>query len=78
LKNEGTIPATAKFELTPNEHFKFIDNNSISLSPKSYGIFNIEFKPKEVGVKIWEITASTLLNQFETMRFRIEGEAYNE
>ena len=41
LKNEGSIPATAKFELTPNDHFKFIDNNSITLTPKSYGIFNI-------------------------------------
>lgn len=53
LKNEGSIQATAKFELTPNEHFKFIDNNSITLSPKSYGIFNIEFKPKEAGIKFW-------------------------
>jgi len=48
-----------------------MDNNSISLSPKSYGVFNIEFKPKESGIKIWEVTASTLQNQFEMMRFRI-------
>lgn len=50
----------------------------MSLTPKSYGIFNIEFKPKEAGVKFWEISAQTLLNQFEVLRFRIEGEAYNE
>ena len=24
LKNDGTIPATAKFDLTPNDHFKFV------------------------------------------------------
>jgi len=38
----------------------------------------VEFKPKEAGVKIWDISAITLLNQFEVMRFRVEGEAYNE
>lgn len=41
LKNDGSIPATAKFELTHNDHFKFIDNNSMSLTPKSYGVFNV-------------------------------------
>jgi hydrocephalus-inducing protein len=78
LKNEGSLPATTKFELTHNDHFKFIDSNSLTLSPKAYGIFNIEFKPKEAGLKQWEITANTLLNQFECYRFKIEGEAYNE
>jgi hydrocephalus-inducing protein len=46
LKNEGSIPATAKFDLTPNESFKFLDNNSTTLTPKSYGTFNILFEPK--------------------------------
>jgi len=41
LKNDGSIPATAKFELTHNDHFKFIDNNSMSLTPTSYGVFNV-------------------------------------
>jgi hypothetical protein len=41
LKNDGSIQATAKFDLTANDHFKFTDNNSITLAPKSYGIFNI-------------------------------------
>ena len=48
------------------------------MTPKSYGIFNIEFKPSDVGVKVWEINCTTLLNQFESFRFKIEGEAYDE
>ena len=73
LKNDGSIPATAKFELTHNDHFKFLDNNSTTLTPKSYGIFNVEFKPSEAGVKVWEINCTTLLNQFESFKFKIEG-----
>jgi hypothetical protein len=48
----------------------------MSLTPKSYGVFNVEFNPKEPGNKVWEITCSTILNQFESFRFKIEGEAY--
>lgn len=73
LKNDGSIPATAKFDLIPSESFKFLDNATVSLNPKTYSVFNIEFKPLEVGNKQWDITATTLLNQFETMRFKIQG-----
>lgn len=73
LKNDGSIPATVKFDLTPNDSFKFIDNATVSLNPKTYSFFNVEFKPTEMGVKNWDIVANTLLNQFETMRFKIQG-----
>ena len=46
LKNDGSIPATAKFDLTPSESFKFIDTSSVSLNPKAYAAFNIQFSPK--------------------------------
>jgi hypothetical protein len=29
-------------------------------------------------VKVWEINCTTLLNQFEVYKFKIEGEAYTE
>ena len=73
LKNDGNIPATAKFDLIPADSFKFLDSTSISLNPKTYASFNVEFKPNEIGNKQWDITAQTLLNQFETMRFKIQG-----
>lgn len=41
LKNDGSIPATAKFDLIPNNSFRFLDNASVSLNPKTYSVFNI-------------------------------------
>lgn len=29
-------------------------------------------------MKVWEINCTTLLNQFEVYKFKIEGEAYTE
>lgn len=55
-----------------------MDSNSASLTPKSYGTFTIMFEPREVGVKLWEITCQTLLNQYEVLRFKVEGEAFAE
>ena len=46
LKNDGSIPATAKFDLSPSDSFKFLDNSSISLNPKTYATFNVQFSPK--------------------------------
>jgi hypothetical protein len=31
-----------------------------------------------VGVKQWDISSTTLLNQFEIMRYKIQGEAFFE
>jgi hydrocephalus-inducing protein len=73
MKNDGNIPATVKFELSPSESFKFLDSNSTSMTPKSYAVFNIEFKPTEVGVKQWDIVAQTLLNEYEKIQFKIQG-----
>lgn len=56
VKNDGQVPATLKWDLTANENFRFLDQNSISLTPKTYGTFGIEFKPKDVGVKQWWIS----------------------
>jgi hypothetical protein len=41
LKNDGSIPATAKFDLVPTDSFRFLDNVSVSLNPKSYSTFNV-------------------------------------
>lgn len=55
LKNDGQVPATAKWDLNGNENFRFIDSNSFSLTPKTYAHFNIEFKPTDPGTKQWQI-----------------------
>lgn len=52
LKNDGQIPATVKWDLAAvNEHFRFLDQNTFTLTPKTTATFNIEFTPKDVGVK---------------------------
>lgn len=64
LKNDGVIPATVKWELPTSDCFRFLDSTNMTINPKGYATFNVEFKPKEVGVKAWDINAQTLLNQF--------------
>jgi len=50
-----------------------LDSINATLNPKGYATFNVEFKPKDVGAKNWDISAQTLLNQFEVTRFKIQG-----
>lgn len=35
------------------------------LTPKTYANFNIEFKPREAGQKVWTIAMQTMLNPYE-------------
>eukprot|EP00825_Cyclidium_porcatum_P002075 TRINITY_DN1095_c0_g1_i4.p1 TRINITY_DN1095_c0_g1~~TRINITY_DN1095_c0_g1_i4.p1 ORF type:complete len:1802 (-),score=468.45 TRINITY_DN1095_c0_g1_i4:3309-8714(-) len=78
IKNEGQIQATCKFDLNPNENFKFLDTNTQSLNPKTYANFNVQFKPKEPGVKQWSIQMQTLLNPYEQNKLLVTGEGYYE
>ncbi|EGR29178.1 hypothetical protein IMG5_161280 [Ichthyophthirius multifiliis] len=78
IKNDGKIPATVKWDLISNENFKFLDQNSYTLTPKSYKTFNISFCPKEQGIKQWQIQLQTLLNPYEITKFMIQGEGYYE
>ncbi len=55
-----------------------VDNPNISLNPKGYATFNVQFKPKQAGIKNWEINAQTLLNQYEVTRFKVQGEGFFE
>jgi len=59
------MPGTAKFELTPNAAFRFIDQVVFTISPKQYQVFCIEFSPKEKIEYIWDIKIHTLLNDYE-------------
>ena len=77
MKNDGAIPASVKWELPPNENFR-MENTSLTLGPKSYGTFNVEFRPTEAGPKVWEVNAQTLLNQYETTKIRVQGEGFLE
>ena len=44
LKNDGQVPATVKWDIpVSNESFRFLDQTSITLTPKTSATFNIEF-----------------------------------
>ena len=49
------VPATCRFDLTPNENFRFLKESSYTLAPKTYHSFDIEFCPKTPGPKQWQI-----------------------
>lgn len=67
-----------KWDLVTNENFRFVDQNSYTLPPKTYKTFNIEFKPKEAGLKQWQIAMQTLLNPYEVTKFMISGDGFYE
>ena len=46
LKNEGLIPATARFDVIKNDCFNFLGNLQHTITPKSYQSFDIRFSPK--------------------------------
>lgn len=78
LKNDGQVPATVKWELQPNENFRFLDQNTFSMTPKTYATFNIEFRPKEPKQIQWPMTMMTLLNPYESTRIMVVGEGFYE
>lgn len=78
LKNDGQVPATVKFEVSPNENFKFAGQISFSLLPKTSQIFNVEFKPKSQGNKNWLVSMQTLNNPYEITKVAIVGEGFYE
>jgi hypothetical protein len=71
IKNNGTIPATAKFELDHHKAFKFLDQPTFTLPPKQMKAFNVKFTPVEIGDNSWTIQFKTLLNNFECQKIKV-------
>ena len=65
LKNEGQVPATARFDALHHECFEFQSNLSHTITPKSYHAFDIRFVPKQAQVENFLVTFSTLGNPYE-------------
>lgn len=65
LKNEGQVPATARFDAIRHECFKFLGNMSHAITQKSYQSFEIKFIPKVAKVETFLLTFSTMGNPFE-------------
>ena len=46
LKNEGSIAATARFDVIKNDCFNFLSSLNHTITPKSYHSFDIKFTPR--------------------------------
>lgn len=78
LKNEGQVPATARFDALHHECFSFLGNLSHTITPKSYHAFDIRFSPKQAQNESFLLTFSTLGNPYEQHKVQITGEGYSE
>lgn len=76
LKNEGSIAATARFDVIKNEAFSFLGNLNHTITPKSYQSFDIKFTPKGPNVEKFLLTFNTQHNPFEQHKVLIVGEGY--
>jgi hydrocephalus-inducing protein len=65
LKNDGSIAATARFDIIKNECFNFLGNLTHTITPKSYQSFDISFTPKSAQVEKFYLTFNTQHNPFE-------------
>ena len=78
LKNEGQVPATARFDAITNEAFSFEGNMNQTISEKSYHNFDIRFKPTVSQVEKFMLTFQTLHNVFEQHKVILLGEGFSE
>lgn len=78
VKNDGVIPATAKFDVVPSRDFTLASQSTYTLTPKTFQSFQIDFRPIEVGSFKWELGCNTLLNPYENTKIQVTGECYFE
>jgi len=66
LKNEGQVPATARFDAITNDSFSF-EGSSLNhtITQKSYHAFDIRFTPTKAQVEKFLLTFQTMHNVFE-------------
>jgi len=78
LKNEGQVPATARFDALRHDCFHFLGNMSHTITPKSYQAFDIKFVPKQAQNESFLLTFATMGNPYEQHRVMLAGEGYAE
>lgn len=78
LKNEGQVPATARFDALRHECFQFLGNMSHTITPKSYQAFDVRFTPKQASTESFQLTFATMGNPYEQHKVLVTGEGYSE
>jgi hypothetical protein len=78
LRNDGTVPATVKFEPILNECFQFMSTTTATIQPKNYLAFDIKFEPKNPGIEKAFIQYKTFHNPYEAPKLALVGEGFIE
>ena len=80
LKNEGQVPATARFDAITNEAFSFEGTSmNHTIMPKANHAFDFRFCPKKVAaMEKFALTFQTQNNPYEQHRVMLCGEGFNE
>jgi hypothetical protein len=78
VKNDGQVPATARFDALQSSCFTFEGNMSHTITPKSYQAFDINFKPKTAQNESCMLTFQTMGNAYEQHKVLLQGEGYSE
>jgi hypothetical protein len=78
LKNEGSIAATARFDVIKNDCFNFLGSLNHTITPKSYHGFDIKFIPRAAQAEKFLLTFNTLHNPYEQHKVLLVGEGYVE
>lgn len=79
LKNEGQVPATARFDAITNDAFTFEGGSmSHTISQKSYHAFDIKFRPRTSETQKFQLNFATLNNVYEQHKVLLVGQGYEE
>jgi hydrocephalus-inducing protein len=78
LHNEGSVPATVKFDPITHQDLTFEGLMSCAILPKSYHSFDMLFKPRNTEPIEYTMEFETLHNPFECHKVVIQGEGYQE
>ena len=79
LKNNGIMPAGARLEFEPNEHFSVLEGPQVfSVDSKRSQTFTVEFRPLGTGQFQHEARIRVQNNPFEDYCVAMTGEGYQE
>jgi len=78
LKNDGTVPATVKFEQISSDFFRLESSSTATIQPKNYQSFEIKFDPKTDKVEKAIVQYKTLHNPYEAPKIILMGEGFFE
>ncbi len=77
LRNDQIIPATARFDVTDAEAFRFSGRGRlVELQPGQNATLTVSYVPRSVGESDARISMRVLQNPFENFTFRLRGECF--